>query len=613
MRSASYSKERKLSFIASGLTFSKIPVLTSVQLTFYQKYIILFLQKGIQASSITNLVSILSDIINVSETCILEFVQYMIGAGYLTYNLPESRYILAENLHFTMKPELNNAMFADLDVKEADCESLIYLDGVDDFFLDSDFPRDYFTRKETAETQVRKAVSSQLRQAVSTKAPKVRTLIQQAFENTNIHICSDVTFQIKEFSQIRHTIEFPVTIRYKYSFENRESVKEQIVLPEGTVLPPWFVDQLVAPCATDKKIPRFIELDDAFYQKIQPMGRELIACEQQINETETQLLPIREDMSTKKEMRDKERKAFKKAKQKDEAKKAKIIEEITKKENEIRKNEDVIPACNIADSGDAALIVVLKETIQELKNEKKKLASQVKANEDALEEMELDFASREDVLNSEIEKKQGDIENITGQINDFRKQQQDLKQEYTQLLNTNQSKLHTTIKAVAEQYPPHENIFYRYVSEVCIQLDSAISASECEAYDEMGNSIDKMREMYRKVMQAVFDLLMNKSAPNLGSYFTDPFMRIAVDEVFKKRQIAVDINRKMMTFHHLANAIGHSLENGPKKKINEQCIADFKIMTVLDREKTLLAIPNFFHSIKLTKKEVKTLIGKLGL
>ena len=47
----SYSKDRKISFSAKGLYFTNISVLKSVQLAFFEKYIILLLQKGIKASS----------------------------------------------------------------------------------------------------------------------------------------------------------------------------------------------------------------------------------------------------------------------------------------------------------------------------------------------------------------------------------------------------------------------------------------------------------------------------------------------------------------------------------------------------------------------------------
>ena len=74
MNTAYYSKERKLKVSAIGFTLTGIRVLKSVQLSFYQKYIILLLQNGMIASSLDELVKEISSIINFKEKCVEEFI-----------------------------------------------------------------------------------------------------------------------------------------------------------------------------------------------------------------------------------------------------------------------------------------------------------------------------------------------------------------------------------------------------------------------------------------------------------------------------------------------------------------------------------------------------------
>ena len=49
-----YTKSKKISFPVTGLVFTDIPVLKSVQLSFYEKYVVLILQKGINVQFLMN-------------------------------------------------------------------------------------------------------------------------------------------------------------------------------------------------------------------------------------------------------------------------------------------------------------------------------------------------------------------------------------------------------------------------------------------------------------------------------------------------------------------------------------------------------------------------------
>ena len=82
----------------------------------------------------------------------------------------------------------------------------------------------------------------------------------------------------------------------------------------------------------------------------------------------------------------------------------------------------------------------------------------------------------------------------------------------------------------------------------------------------------------------MFDVILKKNVQTLGSYLTDSFNLIAIEKAFKDRKIQLDIKNKLVIFHSLANAIGHSLGNGPKKKDNLQRVESFKKLGILERE-----------------------------
>ena len=58
---------------------------------------------------------------------------------------------------------------------------------------------------------------------------------------------------------------------------------------------------------------------------------------------------------------------------------------------------------------------------------------------------------------------------------------------------------------------------------------------------------------------------------------------IYLENLPKKYGIGANKN-KLVIFHSLANAIGHSLGNGPKKKDNLQRVESFKKLGILERE-----------------------------
>lgn len=613
MKTALYTKEYKLSLNAIGITFSKIPVLQSVQLSFYQKYIILLLQEGISAVGIQELSKKISNIINMNTKCVQDFVDYLWEDGLLAFDQISSTYLLASSLHFSINPDLNNAMFADLEVKEADCNDILYIESLSDFYLEEDFQNNEFKRKGGVEDASSQEILQDTKYAISAavdlKRDKISNLLTRAFLNTNIHLQPNFTYSLNDESMRRVQFEFPVIITYRYSETNGEAISV-LITPKGeNPLPTSFLEQLSQKYSKDKNIPRFISLDESFYKKFPSQSSALFECEKKISETKDELIPLQETVEVCKRSLLKEKKNFEQSKKQKKDAVSEIEKNVKKTEGDIKVNESVIS--NLAVAENEMLIANLKKTIEELTGTKGKLLKQIEESEATISDMEKEFKTKEETMNNELSQKESEIKRISNKVDEYEQQKRQLKQEFAALVNTNQSKMHPTIKSVISKYPATENILFRYVSEISIQLDSAVSASESSAFDEVGNSIDKMREMYRKVMQAVFDSILSKNVQNLASYFNDPYNQIAVVDMFRKRHIPVETSRKLIQFHGLANAIGHSIENGPQKKNNKQRIDEFKHLSKEDRSNILLAIPSFFDSIEFTKKEINMIANRL--
>ena len=301
------------------------------------------------------------------------------------------------------------------------------------------------------------------------------------------------------------------------------------------------------------------------------------------------------------------KKAHKKVKKAEDDSVATIQKQLDLTDDEIKVNQTLVDSKET----DAELIKSLKATIKELKENHGKLSRELEEKQLSIEALTKEHKTAEAELASQISEREEELKKANDTVRAYEEKQKETTTSFNLLLSQNAKQLSPVVQNVVKKYPAGSNIFFRYVSDISICLDSAVSASESNAFDEMGRCIDAIREMYRKTLQAVFDVTLQKNVQNLGSYLTDGFNLIAIENMFKQRKIPLDIRSKLVAFHALANAIGHSLENGPRKKDNDKRVANFKKLGKVEREKILLAVPNFFNSLNCTKNEVADINKKL--
>jgi len=284
-----YTKTQKLSFPVKKLSFKNIPVLKSVKLSFFEKYTILLLQTGVVAEKKEELVAKISDILNVSERCITEFIDYLNDTNAICFDEKKKVFKLDETLHYRLDPNMNNAMFANFDVKQADCEKVVFVEGMMTFLLESDFPDDVFTRKGDTK-EISGSLPYSVQNMVNSKANILRPLFERYFTNNSMHLIKDFTYELRLDKYSDYNMEFDAVLEYKYDETEGNSVRQKTVVPKQNILSDEYIDALSAQFDFDNSLPKFIKHKD-FYEAVDPKLEEMYSIKEKIdrNKEETTL------------------------------------------------------------------------------------------------------------------------------------------------------------------------------------------------------------------------------------------------------------------------------------------------------------------------------------
>lgn len=603
-----YTKTKEITLPVTRLSFSNIPVYQGVQVSFYEKYVILLLQKGIKAIDRKELVEKISSILNVSRKCIDEFVDYLSLNGFLQYNSNEPLFYLSVN--YSIDKTLKNAMFAEFDEKMADCNKVLFSETANCFFLEDDFANDSFKRTTSSLADNSSYLLAKVIDLAESSKDSLRDIFARSFAQKNMHLTNNFSYQLNDSKFTGYEICFDAIIEYKYSPDTNESIKQSVIVRNDNLLSDEVINTLSDIYNKDDDIPRFISLEKELYNRINSSSEEIESIETNIESAQKDISPIQDEIDAKKKSLDSAKKEYKEKEEKEKVKAAEIQEKLDATDKDIKINEDLV---NLNKGTNKDLVKNLQKAIAELEKSKTDLQKQLNEQNSTIENMAKSFRQQEEQLNSTIISKENEIKKIKSEITGYEENQKRIVKEYNQAISENKKSINPVIASVLSKYPKDSNILFGYISDISLGLDRAISAAENNSFNEVGRSIDMIREMYRKTLQAVFDGLLKNTAENLASYLSDPFNVSKVDQLFRKRNIALDVKNKLIIFHGLANAIGHSVENGPQKSSNEKRVKDFKELSDTDRTKILLSIPNFFNSITFTKTEINAIVSKLKI
>lgn len=606
-----YTHPEKLTFRVARLSFTNIPVLKSVSVSFYEKYCILLLQGGIAAGDKNGLTKRISQLLNVREVCIKEFIDWLDVRKLLVHDVSNGRFSLDESVHYYLDASLDGAMFAELDTQKADCDDIVFLDGPDEFFLMEDFDRGAFRRKGVEAAPDIISVPEKVSEAVKGNAETIKSLIVRHFAKTNFHLQKDFGFTLATWKCAYYNIEFDAVCEYMYYPSEKKSVLVGIVVEQENLLPKDFIKSLAMGKVDQNYLPRFIQLDESFYKQIDPSIRALNDAEFQLDEANNAQKPIAVEIQNSKENLRVLRKTHRKEMERVNDEVETVRREIENCEKELADNRTLAQA----EENDADLVANYRSTIQELEQQCAQYQKLLAEKTQAIENLKIVQKQAEDDVQNKISE-QEEAYRQAGETVRKCEETQKTAEENCRALFALPNVQQEVVKTVLKKYPIDSNVFFRNVCDICSRLDGAVSASESNSFDEVVNFIDEIREKYRKALKVVFDVTLQKNEKTLGSYLrreNNGSNMIAIENMLKKRKIPIDIREKLVTFHELANAIGHSVENGAQKTQNANVINRFKRMSTKERTNLLLAIPYFFSMINLTKKENSDIVEKLKI
>ena len=248
-----YTKPLKLSFQVYRLHFTNIPVLKSIQLAFYEKYCVLLLQNGIVAGDTIELVEKLSELLNIKTECVEEFVEDLDRRNVLVYDRSTRLFFMDPTVHYTMDKTRNNAMFAELETKMADCDKIVCINEIQEFHLEKDFPETVFRRVGTESAMSIQSVPEQIRLSAQNDSKQLKMLFVRCFEETNLHLSKDFSYILDSDKCVSYSVEFDAVAEYEYDSSARMSKRIGVIVSKDNFLPETFINMLASKWDTDQK------------------------------------------------------------------------------------------------------------------------------------------------------------------------------------------------------------------------------------------------------------------------------------------------------------------------------------------------------------------------
>lgn len=602
-----YVKQKKLLLPVTGLKLTNIPILESVQLNFYQKYIILLLQKGYKADDRNDLINRLAETLNISTSCVEDFINYLVKEKNITFNAKKKIYSLMDNISFTIDKEHNNVMFAELDTKLADCDKILYLDNFDEICFEHAFQnKDLYKQKTSNESQTS---FEKIKNVLSNYDKEIKEAIIESFKNTNYHLKNDFSYKIK--NELRpFNIEFDAFVTYKYSKESKKAIKVEVSVPKDNEIPGHIIDALANGLEYDDKLPRFISLEESLYEKTITESNEIYESEKNIYSLEEEINPLNQIVLDQKEELSNLKKEHKKQIKELEEECSRLKKEIISKDKNIESNKSLVEKYK---KENVDLAIEFKNKVKKLDSDKEKLEQDLKEKEKEVERISKEHETSEQTQKDLIQEKEAIIKEKNKELNKLLSQNKKNNESLDSLVEKNLKELDSKTSEIYKKYSNEQSLFCRYVKDICIGMDKAISASDSESIDEVVNAIDSVRIKSRKTVQVVFDTLMNKKAMNLAEYFSSSSKYIELERLFISRKSSSDVMRRLIKYHYLSNATTHSVENNSKTKENKELIDSFKKSNVHERRLVLYALHDFFLTFEFSAQEKRSFSAKLKI
>ena len=289
-----YSKEQNISFNVIKVTLKNIPVLVPEKLSIYQKYIILFLQSGVNAYSKNNLIEKLSDSLNIKLSFVEEFINILNDFKYLKHDEEKEFYYLSDNYKILNDSLDVSIMNANVGCRYADFYDLYYIDELDIWVNKSFFNNKLFKLRKV--TDKNDSIFNYVSNHLDENEVRIKEFIVEDFSKNNYILNDDFRYSLDNTYE-SYKLDIKTTFVYSY-YDDRavcEDIKYDISdIPE---------DIFKSKCSLfyeDFDIPKFIKYKEEYYDKFNENDLKIDEIDEKYDSNVQESNDIKEKMSNDK-------------------------------------------------------------------------------------------------------------------------------------------------------------------------------------------------------------------------------------------------------------------------------------------------------------------------
>ena len=310
MNRTQYTKKVEVKFPAFNLSIKNIPILTYERLRFYEKYIVLALEKGIEADNLNQLVCVLSDTFNIKMSFVQEFIEMFDALGHLQTNRKGRKnfFTLSSTYQILYDKKDKRIMQAYMSKDTMDFGLLYFLPDAQKFYAQSTIET-YKLEPEIYDADDKKLVEQFFENNKNLIAPFVEEFLQKTRPNYVLGPNLD-DIELSNLKKCYVNLDLLLNYQYKDGVSSLVDITFDPLFKQD--LDEEYFKSVQKQYKTDDSVPKFIKYQD-FYQQTTELCDQFLqldqkrtAAEQQINDLENKIAKLNRNKSKSKNKQKKE-------------------------------------------------------------------------------------------------------------------------------------------------------------------------------------------------------------------------------------------------------------------------------------------------------------------
>lgn len=259
----SYSKTKEVNFEVYRINLAQIDVIVEEKLSVLEKYILLLLEASIPANNKIELIEFVATILNVKTNIVESFIQQLTLLEYLDYK--DGFFSLSPNFLYDKGHVPGKEFLAFISIKQINYDDLYYIPLIKKLVTSEYFVNCRLIKLETPKIKNSLVIEISDLLRSPTQTQDVKNVIQQKLKAKGIHLKPNFSFKLSDqFEYLQ--INFDLTVNYQ--FANNISKIENVRLEKNDFISIELLNQISKKFEYDNQIPRFIALQDNYYQQI---------------------------------------------------------------------------------------------------------------------------------------------------------------------------------------------------------------------------------------------------------------------------------------------------------------------------------------------------------